>query len=158
MPATVKITETKAIDQELARVAAFLRGAIAKKAVRAGANVVKKRLKEIIPRSIETGTRKGWSKKMRDSRSGVKPHVETIGVVVRDYGLHFVAVVGAQYPAGALSHLIEKDHKLVAWGKPAGMVVTGHAYTEQAADQTIAQQQQAIESTVTSEVAKQLAR
>lgn len=156
MPAVVTITETAAIERQLARVDAMLRHSIARKAVRAGGDVVRKRLKQLIPRSANTGTRDRWSKKTRAKRSGVKPHVETIGLVVRDYGHHFVAVVGAQYPAGALSHVIEGDHKLVAWGKPSSMVITGHAYTEQAADETTNAQQAAIESTVLNEVAKLL--
>jgi hypothetical protein len=117
---------------------------------------VKKRLKEIIPRSANTGTREGWSKDTRQDRTRVKPHVETIGMVWRDYGHHFVVVVGAQYPAGALSHLIEKSHQHVAWGKPSGMVITGHDYTTRAGDGTTNEQRAVIESTVISEVEKLL--
>src|SRR3990172_2955513 len=148
MPITVTITETRAIDEQLGRVNAMLRHDIVRRAVRAGAVVVQRAIKAKIPRSSATGTRKKWSKTTRSKRQGVKPHADTIGLVVREYGHYFVAIVGAQYPAGALYHLLENDHSLVAWGVPTDTVITGQPYTEQAGDETKAEQQAAIEGTV----------
>lgn len=158
MPTTITVRESGDLSQQLRQIEASLVRSVMTKAARAAANVVKRRLKQKIKRSIDTGTRDLWSEATEKERSGVKPHAETVGVVVRDYGLRIVAVVGAQYPAGALSHLIEKDHKLVAWGRATGLTITGTPYTEQAADETINEQLQAIESTVRNEVAKEIAR
>ena len=153
MPAFVTIDETGAIDTQLARVDVMLRRQIVPKGLRAGANVVKKSARVRAPRSKQTGTREQWSEKIRAERAGVKEHADTIGVVVREYDDYFVAVVGAQWPAGALASLIADGHKLVAWGNPTDVFVVGNDYLTPAADETVSQQQIAVIGRVTREVA-----
>lgn len=156
MPWSAGIDETGAIDEQLARVDLMLRNRIAKQGLRAGASVVRREGKQRAPRSKQTGTREQWSEKTKAERAGVKEHAETMGVVVRDYGHYFVAIVGPLWPAGALGALIAEGHKLVAWGVPTDVFVVGNDYLTPAADETKSQQTAAVIDKVTTEVEKLL--
>lgn len=136
---TIKITETAELDSLLAQHEMLLRGKALTKALRAGGNEVAKRARQLCPRSLQTGTWDAWSKKTEAERAGVKPLADTIGVVVRDYGPRFVMLVGPQYPAGALGHLVEYGHAEVLWGQPTGRRVPPKPFLRPAADETIGQ-------------------
>tara|TARA_Y100000310_G_scaffold322680_1_gene381993 strand:+ start:2348 stop:2653 length:306 start_codon:yes stop_codon:yes gene_type:complete len=64
------------------------------------------------------------------------PLAKTYKVVVRDYGKIQLAVVGAAWPAGAHSHLVEAGHKKWLWGRETNAVVPGKFYFAQAVDET----------------------
>lgn len=149
----IQITETKQLDELLAKHELLLRGKALQKALRAGGNVVAKRARQLCPRSIQTGTRAAWSKSTRAARAGVKPLAETIGVVVRDYGPRFVMLVGPQYPAGALGHLVEYGHAEVLYGVPTGRRVPPHPFMRPAVDETIGQVHTAIVSSLQGDLA-----
>ena len=114
---SVTITETGDMNAILEQLPIMLQRGAVDKALRAAGKVVAKRAKELCPRSSQTGTREGWSKQTAGSRTGTKPLAETIGVVVRKYDTVSVAVVGPQYPAGSLGHLIEYGHSAIVWGR-----------------------------------------
>jgi hypothetical protein len=136
---SIKLPDFDAVDRELAELELRLRTGALRKALRAGGNVVKRRAAQLAPRSIETGTRDAWSDATEAERQGVKPLAETMGVVVRDYGLKWVMVVGPQYPAGALGHLVEYGHAEFLWGQPTGRRVGPKPFLRPAADQTEAE-------------------
>ncbi len=46
----------------------------------------------------------------------LKPLRETLGVVTKQYGGKFVAVVGYRYPAGAHGHAVEAGHRIAKGG------------------------------------------
>lgn len=140
MSVSVAITEDKDTDALLSRLDITMRTKAVKQALRAGGGVVRKEARRRAPRSKKTGTSDAWSERTRSDRAGEKPHWKTVGLVVRDYGETFVVVVGAQYPAGALGHLIEGGHELVAWGQPLPQRVEGRPYLEPAADTTKSEQ------------------
>ena len=150
------INETGAIEEQLARVNALLRGSIAKKSLRKSGGVVRRASRRRAPRSKRTGTRKLWSEKTAAARAGAKETAETITVVVRDYGERFVAVVGPEWPAGALGSLVAEGHKLVAWSKPTEIIVSGNDYLTGAADETKSEQEAVVINTITAEVDKAL--
>jgi hypothetical protein len=157
MATKIIITETKPLDDQLAKISVFLRLNVLKKAARAAGNVVRDAARKRAPRSAKTGTRRKWSAKMRAARASVPPYADEIKVVVRDYGRTVVAVVGAE--AGSnLSHLIEDGHDLVAWGNVTDIVVSGTPVLEPAADETVSEQVRALSSTVIKEVSAELAR
>ena len=114
---SVTITETGDMDHILEQLPIMLQRGALDKALRAAGKVVAKRAKELCPRSSQTGTREGWSSQTAGERTGAKPLAETIAVVVRKYDTASVAVVGPQYPAGSLGHLIEYGHESKVWGK-----------------------------------------
>lgn len=143
MAVVIKIEDDGQAEQFLDNLERKLRGPALDKALKAAGKVVKNEALPNIPRSSDTGTRELWSAALRGTRAGVKPHADSIGVLVRQYTDAFVLVVGAQYPAGALAHLIEGGHELVAWGQPTNHTVPGHPYLEPAAEAT--QQQQTAE-------------
>ncbi len=155
MSVKVNIVEGLDGDAMLAQIELAMRRTVAKRAVKAAGTVVKRAAKKEAPRSTQTGTRLLWSAKTKAERAGVKPHYQTIAEVTRDYGETFVAVVGGAYPAGALDHLIQLGHKLVAWGRPTNLFVSGNPFLERAADATLSEQKAAFTDTIQRAIAKE---
>ena len=145
---SVNISDPQNIDAQLAKLNLLVRGPALTKALRSGGKVVASAAKALCPRS--TGSRDGWSASTRAARAGVKPLADTIAVVVRDYGEKKAVIVGPQYPAGALGHLVEFGHAEVLWGKPPGRRVPPKPFLRPAADQTVGQ----VDSAVISELQK----
>lgn len=150
---TIKISETAELDALLAKHELQLRTKALQKALRAGGNVVAKRARQLCPRSAQTNTRLMWSSKLRATRASVKPLAETIGVVIRDYGAKQVMLVGPQYPAGALAHLVEYGHEEYLYGRPTGRRVPPHPFMRPAADETESQVNAAIVASLREAVA-----
>jgi len=136
MKISVTLPDFGQIDRQLAAVDLNLRSRELKKALRAGGNVVARRARQLAPRSATTGTREQWSAKTEAARASAKPLAETIGVVVRDYGSTFVLLVGPEYPAGALAHLVEYGHAEYLYGVATGRRVPPHPFMRPAADET----------------------
>lgn len=153
MKISIKLPDLDKVDRELARLDLMLRSKALKKALRRGGQVVQKRARELCPRSSQTHTGDTWSKATQAARQGVKPLAETIGVVVREYDRGtFVLLVGPEYPAGALGHLIEYGHAEVLWGKETGRRVPPYPFLRPAADETQEQVNAAIIDTLRAEV------
>lgn len=152
--ASVTITETGDMDAILQQLPVMLQRGALDKALRAAGKVVQRRARELCPRSSKTGSRQAWSNETAGSRTGTKPLAETIGVVVRKYDEVSVAVVGPEYPAGALGHLVEYGHKLVVYGHPTGRRVPPHPFMRPAADETKGEQESVMLSVLQKELDK----
>ena len=157
MTVAVEISESKDTERLLEQLPIELRGTTIKRAVKAAGTIVSRRAKQLAPRSSETETSDHWSADTAAKREGAKPLRETISVVVRNYGLTWVAVVGPQYPAGALAHLVESGHVGVFWGREQVGYVEGEPFMEPAADETLNQQRAAFENTITKAIEKHFA-
>lgn len=132
----------RAAENLLTQIPLELRTAIVPKAIRAAARPVVNAAQSLAPDSVVSGSRKKWSKKVRDARVGVKQHKETIGISsVRQYGETIAIYVGALWPAGVLVNVIGHDHKMIQWGKNSGWIRHGHRYLKDAGEQTAPQQQ-----------------
>ena len=153
--ASVTITETGDMNAILEKLPIAASDAV-DKALRAAGKVVAERAKELCPRSIKTGTWDAWSKKTEGERRGVKPLAETIGVVVRKYDTSSVAVVGPQYPAGSLGHLIEYGHSAIVWGRVSKKYrrVPPKPFLRPAVDETKGEQEAAMLGVLKAELEK----
>jgi hypothetical protein len=140
----VTITETGDMNKILEQLPLMLQRGAMDKALRAAGKVAQKRARELCPRSARTDSTELWSKKTAADRSNVKPLADTIGVVVRKYDTVSVAVVGPQYPAGALGHLIERGHREFLYGRETGRRVPPKPFLRPAADETKGEQEAAM--------------
>jgi len=146
---TVAIADSGEFESLLKQLDAQQRPKAVKTALRNAGQTVARRARQLAPRSIQTGTRDDWSAATAALRASAAELHRSIGVVIRDYGDTFVAIVGPQYPAGAVAHLIEFGHELVAWGRPTGQRVPPQPFLRPAADETVAEQRSAIEQALT---------
>lgn len=153
MKIATSIPDLSIIDRELERVEQGLRTRALRKSLRRGGRVFAARAAQLAPRSIETGSRESWSVSTEAERQSVKPLAETIGVVVREYGHVMVLLVGPEYPAGALGHLVEYGHAEYLWGQATGRRVPPHPFMRPAADETESLVHSTIVSTLQQEAA-----
>jgi hypothetical protein len=150
----VTITETGDMNKILQQLPLMLQRGALDKALRAAGKVVAQRARELCPRATKTGTSKGWSDVYFAKRATAKPLAETIGVVVRKYDTTSVAVIGPQYPAGSLGHLVEFGHRHIAWGHDTGRRIPPKPFLRPAADETRGEQDAAILNVLRAELAK----
>jgi len=152
MGCRVEITGYEDLIKALDRVDEALSGKVKREMVKAAADVVARRARQLCPRSATTGSRRHWSRKTATARGGVKPLAETIGVEVRDYGPRALAVVGPEYPAGALAHLVEfagvDAYDRVMWGRQTNRPAKPQPFMRPAFDETQAEQLAAMEAVV----------
>jgi hypothetical protein len=143
-----------------------LRTAVLPKALLAAAAPVVQAARKLAPDSVKSGSRKKWSKKVRDARSGTKQHKETIGTSsVRQYGGRGAAAgsvlaiyAGPLYPQGNLINAIGHPHAQVLWGRKTGTTLPATDYLLRASEQTKSEQQSAFVSKVKSESERILAK
>lgn len=92
------------IDKELAGIGVVHRTKALKAGIQRAANLVKARYRDYIPLPGYQG-----------DKPGLKPLRNTIKIKVKEFtqGGGVYAIVGAEYPAGAHSHLLEEGHKQV---------------------------------------------
>lgn len=146
-------------DAELARLPFELRTGVIPKALRAAAAPVEKKARQLAPDSEKSGSRKKWSRKVRQKRAGTKPHKQTIGhSTVRRYRDSDAIFVGPLHPQGNLINVIGHDHNQVLWGNRTGWVIHPTRYLQDAAQQTQGQQQTAFVDRVRTESAKIIAK
>ena len=91
---------------------------------------------------------------MLAERAQAKPLAETIRVKVRKYDTVSVAVIGPEYPAGALGHLIEFGHREILYGRDTGRRVPPKPFLRPAADETRGEQDAAMLNVLRAELAK----
>lgn len=144
----VEITGYEELMKALDRIDDQLGVKLRRQCVKAAAEIVARRAKELCPASAQTGTRRQWSKGLAAERAGVKPLRETIGIAIRDYDQRTLAVVGPEYPAGALGHLVEFGHQEVLYGRRTGRRVPPHAFLRRAFDETREAQEAAMDAVV----------
>lgn len=146
-------------DAMLARLPLEIRRGPLEKGVRAAGQPFVARARQLAPDSQKSGSRKKWSKKVQALRSGTKPHKQTIGLsTTRRYGSTIAVYAGPIHPAGNLINVIGHAHNQVLWGNRTGWVVHPTTYLQQAAQETLAQQQSAFVAKVQSESDKLLAQ
>jgi hypothetical protein len=159
---TLRINEDilKSIDSQLSRLSIAQRSDVIKRGLRAAGNVVRHRVRELLPKPGYPG-----------DKPGLKPLRDSISVVVKEYSSgKIVAIVGENYGAAAHLHLVEEGHDIVTGGtspKPGkgrktarksatgargqGQIagrVEGRFYLKQSAEATTERQRAAIELTV----------
>lgn len=99
---TVEVIGAKEAEALMDRLPKEMQGQKMIESMRASGNVVKREAKRRVPVGDERHNR------------GKKAFKDTIGVVVRHYSNGvFYMLVGAAYPAGAHSHLVEFGHDVV---------------------------------------------
>ena len=117
MPISVRIDESKDTTRLLLRMPVAMREKVVKKAIKAAAQAVAKRARQLAPKPGYVGD------------DPTKPALnKSIRVVVRMYGNVIVAVVG---PVGRLAphaHLVEFGHRKVLWGRETGGQVAGKPF------------------------------
>lgn len=127
------------------------------RAVRAGANVVAKRARQIAPSSKATGSRQ---KQSRSSRNKWPETLrEQIKVKVVKYPNSSWAVVGPKSPQGNMSHFVNgKKRRHVLWGKRTAVAMYRYArnWMLQASDETKSQQMDAMRKSLTKDIDAQM--
>jgi hypothetical protein len=157
--AQVQIDENqfREADAQLARLPLELRTNVLPKGLRAAAAPVEKKARQLAPDSEKSGSRRKWSRKVRQKRASTKPHKQTIGhSTVRRYKTSDAIYVGPVHPQGNLINVIGHNHNQVQWGNRTGWIVQPTTYLQEAAQQTKAQQQTAFVDKVRSESDKLL--
>jgi hypothetical protein len=107
-------------DRMLSQIEAQARGAAIDRVLRDAGNLLKKTVREILPKPGYPG-----------DKEGLKPLRDTVTVKVKNYqgGFFKVLIVGYALPAGAHGHLVEFGHEKVLWGEPIeGSPVEGKGY------------------------------
>jgi len=148
----IDVTGYDELVKQLERIDETLRRRVTRDCVRAGAEVVAARARQLCPRSANTGSAELQSQETQAERADAKPLAETIGIEVRDYGDRVLALVGPEHPAGALSHLNEfadEDAYLrVLWGRKSALEAKPQPFMRRAFDETREAQQAAMEGVV----------
>lgn len=133
MSATLQINDAllAQMDSELAGLAQVARMPAIKKAMKAGAKVAETRYEDYVPRST-------------DRKEG-KHLYETISSKVKEYPSGVVvAVVGAEYPAGAHAHLLEEGVQPHSIGEFEHPGFAGRKYLEAAVRDTESERDAAV--------------
>ena len=120
MSVTYHDVSEKDFGHVLSKIELSLREKHMKLALKAAGKVVVNKAKSLVPRSVQTGSRKKNSKAYKQKFGDPpKPLHKTIGQLSRSYkdGIVKVEVVGAMRPAGAHGHLVENGHDMVLWGR-----------------------------------------
>jgi hypothetical protein len=126
-----------------------LRGKIVTRALKSAVVPAIRKMRQLAPDSVKSGTRQKWSKKMRDRRASTKQHKRTIGAsTVRKYGEVTAVYAGPLHPAGNLINVIGHSHKQVLWGRHTGTIIPPNEYVLTAGQQTAGQQQSAFVAAV----------
>ena len=130
---TIDDSLLKAIDDDLARIQVFERGAALKKAMGSAAEIVRKRTLGKLPRPGYPG-----------DKPGLKPLRQTLRKKVIQYPSgKTVALVGYAYPAGAHGHLLEEGH-----AQAGGARIEGRHHLANADSETRQAQRAALEAGV----------
>lgn len=152
---------TKETDNFLAKFPIEMREKILKQAVRAASRAVateaRKNLNRVGPpgdgaknahvgRSKKTRTREGWSKKIRDKRSGNKDMYEGMAVKVKQYrgGRVILGMTGPRSGTGNQSWILEHGGTIKLWGKGTYRLPP-RPFLRPAATNTMPQQRKAME-------------
>lgn len=127
------------------------------RAVRAGANVVAKRARQLAPSSKKTGTRRLQSLKSRKIWSETLR--EQIKVKLVKYPNSSYAVIGPKSPQGNMSYFVSgKERRHVLWGKATAVAMYRYKrnWMLQASDETKSQQLSAMRKSLTKDIDAQM--
>lgn len=137
MGVRIAITGYDELMQALDRIDDTLTGKLKRQMVKAAAEVVARRARELCPVGNPA------------DKPDLKPLRDTISIELRDYGPRALAVVGPALPAGAHGHNVEYGHEEVLYGVRTGRQVPPHAFMRPAFDETQAEQLAAMEGVAT---------
>lgn len=135
------------------------RFAVGDKVTRAAGKIVLDRVKQLTPRSSQTGTAKKRAKTQRDGADWAPPLWKGMSMAVRKYATSTWAWVGPRWRDGQKIYFIgewkRQTRRQVLWGKVTGKVVRKlRNWIVQAFDETKSQQLSAMKSTLTTEIDK----
>ena len=133
--AGVELQGWEGLTRELDRIDSTLSGQVTRDAVKAGAEVVAARMRQLCPVGDP------------DDKPGLKPLRETIEIEVKQYGKKSLAVIGPARPAGAHGHNVEHGHAIVRGGTTVGRA-RPKPFARPAFDETQSQQREAMEAVV----------
>lgn len=128
----IEIRESTDMDKLLAKLPVEVQHKAIPQAIRAGLAPSAKRAKQLAPRGD------------RSHNPAAPPLYTTIKVVIRRYSEVTLGLMGATWPEGAHAHLVERGHKLVAWGRETTATVPGKEFMAPAVDQTQAEGRRAL--------------
>lgn len=126
---------TSEADAHLSRIELRLRTKVRTRGLRAAAQVVRRRAKQLAPKPGYRGDKPG--------KTALR---STIAYRTRDYqgGAVGVVVIGPRRPEGSHGHLVERGHRIVTHaGVDTGRRTEAKAFLAPAADQTKAEQKAA---------------
>lgn len=146
----VEETDMQAIEEHIAE---NVRVKVLQKAIENACSVVEAQYRNNLAphRSINTGTREGWSKKIREKRAN-RPHdlFDSVGRKVKHYrrpkGL-ILGMIGAKRPDAAHASLLEFGAAVVLWGTDITFPMKARFPLRRAGEETKALQRMAMEST-----------
>ena len=118
------IADPKELNRLLEQLPAAMQAAAYEKGLRPAANVVKARVKELTPRSSQTGSTNKWSQSTKAKRAGELPLWKTVRTKVWRKGRGpALALVGYQWPKGNKGHFViqskNKTRRQKLWGNEA---------------------------------------
>lgn len=129
------------------------------KVTRAAGKIVLDRVKQLTPRSANTGTAKKRSGTQRSGADWAPPLWKGMSMAVRKYATSTWAWVGPRWRDGQKIYFIaewkKQTRRQVLWGKVTGKVVRKmRNFVVQAFDETKSQQLAAMKATLTTEIDK----
>lgn len=133
--AGVELRGWEELARSLDRIDSTLRGRVIGDAVKAAAEIVATRARELSPVGDTS------------DKPDLKPLRDTIEIRVRDYGQRALAVTGPGLPAGAHGHNVEHGHAIVRNGKTVGRA-RPKPFLRPAFDETKGAQQAAMEGVI----------
>lgn len=117
-----------------------------------GAAPIIKKAIQLTPKSSETGTADKRSAKQKAAANWQIPLWKTIAKVTRKYGAKFgIVVIGPKWPEGnkAYFNTSPKGRRVWYWGKDSGKTKSQvRNWIVQAADETLSEQDKAMEKTI----------
>lgn len=135
-------TQADELNKFLEQLPGVLQSKAFEKGLRPAAKVMRQRVKELTPRSSNTGTTKKWSQSTKQKRMGNKPLWKTASFRIwkSPNGTPY-AFVGYKWPDGNKGHFViegkNNTRKVFYWGKDAGKVVQRMDVLKRAFDETI---------------------
>lgn len=128
------------------------------KVTRAAGKIVLERVKQLTPRSSQTGTAKKRSGAQSKGADWAPPLWKGMSMAVRKYATSTWAWVGPRWRDGQKIYFIaewkKQTRRAFYWGRPGPVVRKMRNFIVQAFDETKTQQLSAMKSTLTSEIDK----
>ena len=142
---------TSNVDDFLVNFPIQLRQRVLTKGVRKAGKTVVTASRQKVTRSKDTGTRKGWSKKVQAQRAAATQDLwKSIATKIKQYNHVVYGAVGPRRPWGNHGWIYEHGATIYLWGKEA-FSLRGRPFLRPAAMETKPKQQAAIIDTLKTE-------
>lgn len=137
MSRTVELIGADEAEELMSKLPIEIRGKKMVAAMRSSGNIVKKEMKRRVPKGNP------------DHKPHLKALRDTLAVKVKQHDKGIYMIAGAQYPAGAHTHLVEKGHEVVVNRGPnkglrTGMFAAPKEFVAPAIDTTKTQARQVL--------------